>query len=166
MGQLVGDRPRGGHNGSTKRRPTTSINSKLVLGPVQLFTLLNEGGGIIHDLIVYRTAPEGNSFCRVNASCTNEDCAWLEKHCPNDVNSSFPNSQCRLRWAWQFKVHALSISFFHSILGDDVDLPPRNAIVDLAHDKGREFLIARTGYTGQDGVEVFFPAEDAADGVE
>ena len=41
-----------------------------------------------------------------------------------------------------------------------IDLPPRNTIVDLARN-GTELLIARTGYTGEDGVEVFFPAKDA-----
>ena len=37
-----------------------------------------------------------------------------------------------------------------------VDLPPRNAIADFSQN-GKKLLIARTGYTGEDGVEVSFP---------
>ncbi len=40
------------------------------------------------------------------------------------------------------------------------DLPARNHIVDRAID-GTPITIARTGYTGEDGVEVFFRAADA-----
>ena len=39
-------------------------------------------------------------------------------------------------------------------------LPARNAITNFVRN-GTELLIARTGYTGEDGVEVFFPAKDA-----
>jgi aminomethyltransferase len=49
---------------------------------------------------------------------------------------------------------------FHALFGDDVDLPPRNHIVDLPFD-GTNVSVARTGYTGEDGVEVFFRANDA-----
>ena len=41
-----------------------------------------------------------------------------------------------------------------------MDLPPRNSIVDLNF-KGTTVSVARTGYTGEDGVEIFFPAEVA-----
>jgi aminomethyltransferase len=39
-------------------------------------------------------------------------------------------------------------------------LPPRNHIADFTIE-GMAVTIARTGYTGEDGVEVFFRAEDA-----
>src|SRR5205807_6861491 len=50
---------------------------------------------------------------------------------------------------------------FHALFGEDVDLPPRNHIVDLEFG-GTNVSVARTGYTGEDGVEVFFRASDAA----
>jgi len=46
-------------------------------------------------------------------------------------------------------------------LGSDVELPARNQIKSFEHDGG-QLTIGRTGYTGEDGVEVFFPAKDAA----
>jgi aminomethyltransferase len=153
MGQLVATGPAAG---AWLNEMLTNNTEKLEVGTGQYTFLLNESGGIIDDLIVYRTAPK-EFLLVVNASRTDEDFAWLEKHRPNNV--SFSNRSA------DYGGLAIQgprvVDLFHSILGDDVDLPPRNAIVDLAR-KGKELLIARTGYTGEDGVEVFFPAKDAA----
>ena len=153
MGQLVAAGPTAG---TWLNEMLTNNTQKLEVGTGQYTFLLNESGGIIDDLIVYRTAPE-EFLLVVNASRTDEDFAWLEKHRPNNV--SFSNRSA------DYGGLAIQgprvVDLFHAILGDDVDLPPRNAIVDLAG-KGKELLIARTGYTGEDGVEVFFPVKDAA----
>ena len=153
MGQLVATGPTAG---VWLNEMLTNNIEKLDVGTGQYTFLLNESGGIIDDLIVYRTAPE-EFLLVVNASRTDEDFAWLERHRPNNV-SLFNRSADYGGLAIQ---GPRVIDLFHAILGNDVDLPPRNAIVDLKRD-GKEFLIARTGYTGEDGVEVFFPAKDAA----
>ena len=49
---------------------------------------------------------------------------------------------------------------FHALFGADTDLPPRNSIADFPFD-GTTVSVARTGYTGEDGIEVFFRAPDA-----
>jgi aminomethyltransferase len=49
---------------------------------------------------------------------------------------------------------------FHVLFGKDVELPLRNAIADVPFD-GISVSVARTGYTGEDGIEVFFRATDA-----
>src|SRR5205085_11826379 len=49
---------------------------------------------------------------------------------------------------------------FKALLGG-AELPARNRLADLTLD-GIPVSIARTGYTGEDGVEVFFRAGDAA----
>jgi aminomethyltransferase len=46
--------------------------------------LLNEAGGIIDDLIVYRIE-EQKFLLVVNASRTDEDFAWLDRHRPKHV---------------------------------------------------------------------------------
>src|SRR5205814_5875333 len=48
-----------------------------------------------------------------------------------------------------------------AMLGEEAELPTRNQISDFDYD-GIRLSIARTGYTGEDGVEVFFAAKDAA----
>ena len=46
-------------------------------------------------------------------------------------------------------------------LATDVDLPARKIRLSIYQARKADSLIARTGYTGEDGVEVFFPANDA-----
>src|SRR5438067_6454032 len=48
------------------------------------------------------------------------------------------------------------VDLFHDLLGQSVELPARNHIIDFVILE-MPVSIARTGYTGEDGVEVFFP---------
>src|SRR2546430_13009413 len=52
------------------------------------------------------------------------------------------------------------VELFHALFGRDTEPPARNQIVDFPFD-GTAVSVARTGYTGEDGVEVFFRAMDA-----
>jgi aminomethyltransferase len=153
MGQLVAT---GSTAGAWLNEMLTNNTQKLEVGTGQYTFLLNESGGIIDDLIIYRTAPE-EFLLVVNASRTDEDFAWLKGHRPNNVSLSNRSADYGGLAIQGPRV----VDLFHAILGKNVDLPPRNAIVDLVRN-GKELLIARTGYTGEDGVEVFFPAKDAA----
>jgi aminomethyltransferase len=146
MGQLIidGSDARGWLN-----TMLTNNIDKLEVGQGQYTFLLNERGGIIDDLIAYRI---GNAefLLVVNASCTDQDLEWLSKHRRGDV-----------------KIDNRSANFGGvAIQGPKVaelfvNLPARNHIVDLELD-GMPISMARTGYTGEDGVEVFFRASDAA----
>ncbi len=49
---------------------------------------------------------------------------------------------------------------FHALFGPAADLPSRNSIADLPFN-GTTVSVARTGYTGEDGIEVFFRSEAA-----
>src|SRR4029434_3124345 len=53
-----------------------------------------------------------------------------------------------------------TMALFHALFGKDIELPARNHIVDVPFD-ATNVSVARTGYTGEDGIEVFFPANDA-----
>src|SRR5205807_2260470 len=83
------------------------------------------------------------------ASCTDQDLDWLNKHKRGDV-----------------KIDNQSANFGGAAIQGPrvaelfVNLPPRNHIVDLELE-GMPITMARTGYTGEDGVEVFFRAVDA-----
>src|SRR5436190_996159 len=76
MGQLIATGPVAA--GWLNEMLTNNIE-KLEVGAGQYTFLLNERGGIIDDLIVYRTAPE-EFLLVVNASRTDEDFTWLERH--------------------------------------------------------------------------------------
>jgi aminomethyltransferase len=146
MGQLIVD---GAGARAWLNKMLTNNIDKLDVGSGQYTFLLNEGGGIIDDLIAYRIG-EQKFLLVVNASRTDEDLAWLEKHLPPEI-----------------KIDNRTTDFGGvAIQGPDVtklfhELPARNRIIDVAVD-GMNVSIARTGYTGEDGVEVFFRATDAA----
>jgi len=152
MGQLIVD---GRSAREWLNKMLTNNIDKLDVGSGQYTFLLNEHAGIIDDLIAYRIGKE-KFLLVVNASRTDEDFAWLDRHRSHDVD-------LRNRSA-EFGGVAIQgprvVDLFHRLLGDDVDLPARNQIVDLKLE-GMSLTIARTGYTGEDGVEVFFSASAA-----
>ena len=152
MGQLTAA---GASAGAWLNRMLTNNIEKLEVGMGQYTFLLNERGGIIDDLIVYRIAP--NEFLLVvNASRTGEDFAWLQKHVAADVKFENRSAEYGGLAIQGPKV----VELFAKIFPSD-SLPARNAIREFDH-AGTKLTIARTGYTGEDGVEVFFPAGEAA----
>src|SRR5438309_1790711 len=145
MGQLIVDGT-GAHDWLNTM--LTNNIDKLGVGQGQYTFLLNDRGGIIDDLIVYRIGDE-KFLLVVNASCTDQDLEWLSKHRRGDV-----------------KIDNRSANFGGvAIQGPRVaelfvNLPARNHIIDVEME-GMPVSMARTGYTGEDGVEVFFRASDA-----
>src|SRR5712691_8969081 len=126
----------------------TNNIDKLEVGQGQYTFLLNERGGIIDDLIAYRIGNE-TYLLVVNASRAEEDFAWLDRHRPKDVDLTNRSEH--------FGGVAIQGPRIAELF---VNLPARNHIVDVEME-GMPVSIARTGYTGEDGVEVFFRASDA-----
>ncbi|PYK96582.1 MAG: glycine cleavage system aminomethyltransferase GcvT [Verrucomicrobia bacterium] len=149
----------------------TNNVAKLDVGQGQYTFLLNNNGGVIDDLIVYRTG-DAEFLLVVNAAKVGEDFVWLEDHNVGQV-SNLPSAKNRkLEACATLKNRSASfggvaiqgprvIDLFHELLGQDVELPARNCIRDFVIEN-MPVSVARTGYTGEDGVEVFFRANDAA----
>ena len=141
----------------------TNNVDKLDVGTGQYTFLLNDRGGIIDDLIVYRI-DEQKYLLVVNAARADEDFSWLQDHL-NQMRSG-DGAPCNLTSrSADFGAVAIqgpqTIALFHALFGKDVEPPARNHIVDVPFDT-TNLSVARTGYTGEDGIEVFFPANDAA----
>ena len=148
----------------------TNNVDKLDVGVGQYTFLLNESGGIIDDLIVYRI-DEQKFLLVVNAARADEDFAWLQNHLKEGRPQSRPSggresaAPCNLtNRSADFGGMAIQgpriAELFHALFGANADLPSRNSIADLPFD-GTTVAVARTGYTGEDGIEVFFRATDA-----
>jgi len=142
----------------------TNNIDKLEVDQGQYTFLLNEPGGIIDDLIAYRI-DEQKFLLVVNASRTDEDFAWLQKHLPALEAAVSAASEIRIdNRSTNFGGVAIQgprvVELFHALFGGRVDLPARNHIVDFPFD-GTKVSVARTGYTGEDGIEAFFRAIDA-----
>lgn len=127
--------------------------AKCPVGGSQYTFLLNERGGVIDDLIVYRLGPL-DFLLLVNAAKVDEDAAWLEQHrCDGVVIDNRSDSMSAL--AVQGPASGL---IFQAIFGSE--MPERNTFVALQHDGG-EVIAAGTGYTGEKGFELFLPNEAA-----
>jgi len=144
----------------------TNNTNKLDISMGQYSFLLNERGGIIDDLIVYRIGDQ-KFLLVVNAARTEEDFAWLQNHVPAVEPAVSTAKEIRLTdRSAKFGGVAIqgprTAELFHALFGIDADLPSRNSIADLPFD-GTTVSVARTGYTGEDGIEIFFRATDAVE---
>jgi len=146
----------------------TNNVDKLDVGMGQYTFLLNDRGGIIDDLIVYRI-DEQKYLLVVNAARADEDFAWLQDHLKAGRALDRPGGEtaasCNLTSrSADFGAVAIqgprTVALFHALFGKHIELPARNHIVDVPFDT-TSVSVARTGYTGEDGIEVFFPANDA-----
>jgi aminomethyltransferase len=133
----------------------TNNVDKLNAGMGQYTFLLNDRGGIIDDLIVYRT-DEQKYLLVVNAARADEDFASLQSHISEDISLTSRSAD--------FGAVAIqgprTDELFHALFEKNIELPARNHIVDVFFN-GTNVSVARTGYTGEDGIEVFFLAKDA-----
>jgi aminomethyltransferase len=120
MGQLVATGPSAG---AWLNEMLTNNIDKLEVGTGQYTFLLNERGGIIDDLIVYRTAPE-EFFLVVNASRRDEDFAWLQTHIADGVDLKSRSAEFGGIAIQGPRVVELLQSFF----GPEAALPSRNQI--------------------------------------
>ena len=123
--------------------------AKLGVGQGQYTLMLDDHGGVIDDLILYRTG-EREFFLVVNAAKIDEDRAHLTQYVPHDVE--FHDSSDSYAALALQGPRALEIA--RSFFGPGWPEPKRNTITRYAWN-GQEILAARTGYTGEDGLELF-----------
>ena len=126
--------------------------------------MLNESGGVVDDLIVYRTqavqgdeAPQGERFrVVVNGATRDGDLAWMRAQSRDLAAEILERLDLALIAIQgpQARAHVARL------------LAPAEAASALALGRFRaaqigELFIARTGYTGEDGFEVMLPAAQA-----
>lgn len=131
------------------------VNKLKIPGKALYSCLLNDDGGIIDDLIVYYLAKD---YYRIvsNSSTRDTVCAWLTLQLSRfqttlDLRGDLsilavqgPKAISKLKAVLSFADHALleTLKPFHTLADGDL-------------------FIARTGYTGEDGVEIILPNEKA-----
>lgn len=127
--------------------------SKLQPGAAQYTVLLNEHGGIIDDLIVYLQDPAEDGSEQVvlivNAGTTDKDRTWIENHISDLQFDDVSTEEVLIAVQGPEAIAILE----KTIPGSDLGSIPRfgHRTVDVM---GNSAFIARTGYTGEDGVEI------------
>jgi len=117
------------------------------VGEARYAILLNEAGGVIDDLYVYRIR-EMDYLLVVNASKISEDAACLRGRLTGEVTFE-DASDLYSAVAVQ---GPLAPGIFRKCFGRDLP-PSRNRVLELTRG-GEELWIATTGYTGEPGFEV------------
>jgi aminomethyltransferase len=135
---------------------TTNDVTKLIDGQAHYSALTNEKGGVVDDLLVYRF-DEGKLLLVVNAGTTEKDWDWITSH-DKGHNVTLTNASadyCQIAVQGPEAVDIVKsltdtnldeIKYYHFTTGR----------VD-----GVESIISRTGYTGEDGFEVYADAKYA-----
>jgi len=134
---------------------TTNNVRKLEDGQAQYSVLCNEHGTVVDDVIVYRFSPT-RYIVVANASNAAKDFAWFQSHSKGDVTIRDASGDYALI-AFQGPRAAEILQPL-----TDVDLTA------VAHYhfaegavEGSPAIIARTGYTGEEGFEIFVGPSDA-----
>lgn len=116
--------------------------------------MLNEEGGVVDDLIVYLT--ENGYRVVVNASTRDKDIAWMQAQAAGfkvDLQERGDLAMLAIQGP-NARVHS-----------SELVSPARAALIrELKPFQGRaegDWFIARTGYTGEDGLEIMLPAAEA-----
>ncbi|WP_313220167.1 glycine cleavage system aminomethyltransferase GcvT [Stutzerimonas nitrititolerans] len=126
------------------------------VGKALYSAMLNEQGGVIDDLIVYLT-DEGYRLV-VNASTRDKDLAWMRAQA-----SEF---EVRIDERADLAMLAIQGPQARTRMMDLVTQPRAALIQELKPFQGLaagDWFIGRTGYTGEDGLEIILPAEQAPD---
>ncbi len=136
-------------------RALTNSAARLREGQAQYSLLCTPGGGVIDDLIVYRPGAERYMLC-VNASNVAADRDWLVEL--NRGRAEFVDvSEATALLGIQGPKAAEILQPMTKLV---LKRLARFAAVPAAI-AGIECLVARTGYTGEDGFEVFLAPEQA-----
>ncbi len=131
---------------------TTNNITRLKNFQAQYTLLCNHEGGVIDDIIVYKFGDEHFFIC-VNAVNTVKDYEWIRgakgEFRAEVLNRSHEFSQLALQGPYAEKI-------LNKVLDRNLDTLKRFycQVVDW---NGIQVIVARTGYTGEDGFELFLP---------
>lgn len=135
----------------------TNDVSKLKINGCQYTAMCYENGGTVDDLIIYKLA-ENHYLLVVNAANIEKDFDWLESHLAGDIqlkNISETISQLAIQGPAAQQI-------LQKLAGDydlgEIGFFQFNKEVSL---NGKVALLSRTGYTGEDGFEIYCNPEDA-----
>lgn len=126
-------------------------------GQARYSPMCNEKGGTVDDLIVYKKSDD-HYFIVVNAANKDKDFQWMEKHkfgraTFTDVSDSYALLALQGPKAMEIlkkltPEEHIPKKYYHAVFDTDVS--------------GIPCTISKTGYTGEDGVELYLDSQDAS----
>ncbi|TCZ81299.1 glycine cleavage system aminomethyltransferase GcvT [Paenibacillus albiflavus] len=135
---------------------TTNDVTKIQIGQCQYSLMCYPDGGVVDDLLVYRTGEEAYMLV-INASNIDKDLEWMQQHLEGDIQlDNISDTTALLALQGPKAAHILS----------KLTSAPLNELkvfrffnqIEVA---GVNALVSRTGYTGEDGFELYIASDDA-----
>lgn len=135
---------------------TTMTNDVSVLkeNESQYSIMCHDNGGCVDDLLIYKYAENEYLLC-LNASNTEKDIAWLKNHLQSFDCKVDDVSQKYGQLALQGPLATKTLE----LLASGLEKLKRFHFIEQSI-KGVETIISRTGYTGEDGYELYCAAEE------
>lgn len=134
----------------------TNDVSKLTDGRAQYTIMCNEQGGTIDDLLIYKMSDD-KYFLVVNAANTTKDVEWMKQHTEGDVTVTDVSAD--------YALLALQGPKAEEVLSRLTDEPLAEIrffrFKENVSISGHQALVSRTGYTGEDGFEIYTSPESA-----
>jgi aminomethyltransferase len=134
----------------------TNDLSRLSDGEALYTVMCNETGGVVDDLVIYRLGAEEYLVC-VNAANRAKDLAWMLAHNPHGAEIvDEGDAWCQLAVQGPAAVDLVAALTEVDARGMANYTGAHGTFAGVA-----DCFIARTGYTGEDGFEIFGPAAAA-----
>ena len=147
---------RGPHALQDVDRLVTNSVASLPNGKACYAGLLNEDGGFIDDLIVYRFADDELLIC-LNASNAQRDIQWIRSHASIDtevIDACADFAQIAVQGPD-------AVSLVDGLSPSDLAALAPFSMLRCSVSGVEGVIAARTGYTGEDGFELYIPADHA-----
>lgn len=130
---------------------TSNNVEALTAGKAQYSLLTNHEGGIVDDLIVYCLKENEDYLLCVNAANMEKDWAWVVE---NNKGADLTNESAQ--WGQLAIQGPKAVELCSQIFGEKIK---ETSSFRLAFEEfeGASVILARTGYTGEDGFEIFVP---------
>lgn len=158
---------------------TTNDVTKLIDGQAHYSAFPNEDGGVVDDLLVYRFGPE-KLLLVVNAGTTDKDWAWIKGFADRGSETSDPSAETDLSSSGAprpaIRVPQLrnasaeycqiaiqgpkALGILQKLTETELE-PIKYYHFTEGKVDGVDAIISRTGYTGEDGFEVYAAADKA-----
>jgi len=132
------------------QKMVTNDVSKLKDGQAQYTAMCYENGGTVDDLLIYKRG-DNNYLLVVNASNIDKDLEWMNSHATDKVKIEDASSSYALL-ALQGPIAQEVLQTLTNEPLADIKFFRFKENVDIA---GQQVLVSRTGYTGEDGFEIY-----------
>ena len=132
----------------------TNDLSRLAVGQALYSPMCNGAGGIVDDLVLYRTGEQQILIC-CNASNRAKDFEWIDRHVEKSTVVDRGNEYAQLALQGP-----LAESILQPLTNAELSAVKRFHFVE-ADVAGVSTIVSRTGYTGEDGFELYFEAAAA-----